>query len=169
VASWPEFLPSRLLRRLVEGGVDFVVVGGVAVVIQASPRLTNDLDICYSTEQENLDALGAVLIKLKARLRGIDEDVPFVPDGQMLRRTQILTLDTVEGPIDLLVRRQGSLPYPKLRERADVVELDGIEVRVASIRDLLAMKRAAGRPVDLADIESLRIAQRRLGRRRRRR
>lgn len=157
----PELRLYELLRRLTEREVDFVVVGGVAVILQASPRLTKDLDICYATEQVNLDRLGAVLIELGARLRSVEEDLPFVPDGRALRHTQILTLTTVDGGLDLLVEPDGSPGYPGLRRRADQIDIDGIVVRVASIEDLIAMKRAAGRPQDLVDLESLEIARRR--------
>jgi hypothetical protein len=157
----PELRLYELLRRLTEREVDFVVVGGVAVILQASPRLTKDLDICYAPEQVNLDRLGAVLIELGARLRGVEEDLPFVPDGRALRHTQILTLTTVDGGLDLLVAPDGSPSYPALRRRADQIDIDGIVVRVASIEDLIAMKRAAGRPQDLVDLESLEIARRR--------
>jgi hypothetical protein len=157
----PELRLRELLQRLTEHGVDFVVVGGVAVILQASPRFTKDLDICYALEQENLDRLGAVLTELGARLRGIDEDLPFVPDGRVLRQTQILTLTTADGGLDLLVEPDGSPSYSTLRRRADQIVIEGIMVRVASIDDLLAMKRAAGRPQDLVDLESLEIARRR--------
>lgn len=161
VANESEFALSRLLRRLVQAEVDFVVVGGVAVIVQASPRFTKDLDICYATEQANLDRLGAVLIELGARLRGVEEDVPFVPDGLTLRRTQMLTLTTLDGDIDLLVDPDGSPGYGTLRRNASRVDLDGVTVLVASIDDMIAMKRAAGRPQDLVDLESLEIARRR--------
>lgn len=157
----PELRLHELLQRLTEREVDFVVVGGVAVILQASPRLTKDLDICYAQEQANLDRLGAVLIELGARLRGVDEDLPFVPDGRLLRQTQILTLTTVDGGLDLLVEPDGSPGYPALRRRADQIDVDGIVVRVASVEDLIAMKRAAGRPQDLVDLESLELARRR--------
>ena len=157
----PELRLRELLQRLTERGVDFVVVGGVAVILQASPRFTKDLDICYAPEQENLDRLGAVLIELEARLRGVDDDLPFVPDGRALRQTQILTLTTADGGLDLLVEPDGSPGYRTLRRRADQIDIEGIVVRVASIEDLIAMKRAAGRPQDLVDLESLEIARRR--------
>jgi hypothetical protein len=160
----PELRLRVLLRRLSEGGVDFVVIGGVAVILQASPRFTKDLDICYASGQENLDRLGAVLIRLGAKLRAADEDLPFVPDGRTLRQTQILTLVTADGGIDLLVDPDGSPGYAALRRKASEVDVDGIVVRVASIEDLIAMKRAAGRPQDVVDIESLEIARRRLRR-----
>ncbi len=157
----PEFRLHQLLRRLIDRGVDFVVVGGVAVILQASPRFTRDLDICYAVDQKNLQRLGEVLVELRARLRGIDEDLPFVADGRTLRRAQILTLTTADGGLDLLVEPAGAPGYASLRRRADRMDIDGIIVRVASIDDLMAMKRAAGRPQDLVDLESLEIARRR--------
>jgi hypothetical protein len=166
VASATEFRPTRLLGRLASADVDFVVVGAVAVVLQAQPRFTKDLDICYATTPANLDRLGQVLVALHARLRGIDEDLPFVPDARMLRGTQILALETDEGGLDLLVSPSGCPPYDELRAHADVMDLDGTTIRVASIADMLAMKRAAGRPQDLVDIDALEVARRRRGRRR---
>lgn len=156
-----EFALSRLLGHLSTAGVDFVVVGGVAVVVQASPRLTQDLDICYATEQANLDRLGAALVELKAKLRGVDEDLPFVPDARTLRRTRMLTLTTRDGDIDLLVDPPGSPGYAALRRNASRIDLDGMTVLVAAIDDMIAMKRAAGRPQDLIDLEALEIARRR--------
>jgi hypothetical protein len=165
VASAPDFALSRLLGRLAHAEVDFVVVGGVAVIVQASPRFTKDLDICYATDQANLDRLGAVLVELHARLRGVEQDVPFVPDGQTLRHTQMLTLTTVDGNIDLLVDPDGSPGYAALKRHANRIDLDGVAVLIASIDDLIAMKRAAGRPQDLVDLESLELARQRLPKR----
>lgn len=159
MAGQPDYHPATLVQALVDGGVDFVIVGGVAVVLQAMPRFTKDLDICYSTAQGNLDALGSVLVGLTARLRGVPETVPFVPDGRTLRHTQMLCLTTPVGDIDLLVDPDGAPDYETLRERASAMELSGRSVRIASIEDMLAMKRAAGRPQDLVDIESLEVAR----------
>lgn len=153
------FALTKLLRRLVDGGVDFVVVGGVAVVAQAMPRFTKDLDICYAREAENVDALGRVLVAIGATLHGADAGLPFVPDGRTLRQTEILTLTSPEGDIDLLVQPAGCPPYPELRANADRIEIDGAEVLIASVDDLIAMKRAAGRPQDLIDLEALEIAR----------
>jgi predicted nucleotidyltransferase len=74
----------------------------------------------------------------------------------------MLTLSTREGDLDLLVDPPGSPGYPALRRRADTIELEGALVRIASIEDLISMKRAASRPQDEIDIESLEIARNRL-------
>jgi hypothetical protein len=161
VASVAEFRPSELVRLLSKASVDYVVVGGVAVVVQAHARFTDDLDICYATNRVNLTRLGEVLVQLGATLRGIEVDVPFVPDGRALRGTQILCLNTPLGGLDLLASPQGAPRYDRLRARAEVVDIAGVEVPVASIDDMIAMKRAAGRPQDLSDVDALEIARRR--------
>jgi Nucleotidyl transferase AbiEii toxin, Type IV TA system len=168
--SWldqPAFKLGSLLRRLTEAEVDFVIVGGVAVVLQASPRFTKDLDICYAPARENLERLGVVLADLGAKLRGVEEDLPFEPDLRTLTQTQILTLSTGDGDIDLLAEPAGSPGYEALRRRADRMDLDGLAVAVACVEDLIAMKRAVGRPQDLVDLEALELARRRGSRTRR--
>lgn len=162
MASWPDFRPTALIGALARAGVDFVVIGGVAVVVQASPRFTRDLDISYATDTANLERLGTLLVALDAKLRGVEDDVPFTPDARTLRHAQILTLTTRDGDLDLLVNPPGSPGYPALRRHADVVDLDGNSVRVASLEDLIEMKRAVGRPQDEIDIESLEVARTRL-------
>ena len=156
----PEFRIDRLFTRLGEAGVDYVVVGGVAAQAHGSSQFTGDLDICYSGEEGNLERLGQALVVLGARLRGVADGVPFVPDGRTLRRTQILTLDTPEGPLDLLVDPSGSTGYAALSERALHVEWAQTTVKIASLPDLIAMKRAAGRPKDLLAVEELEAIER---------
>ena len=156
----PEFRPRTLLARLTEGEVDFVVVGGFAMVVHGSAAITRDLDICYSTDEQNLDRLDTTLLALEAGLSGVTEDVPFVPDGRTLRGTQILTLVTTAGRLDLLSTPDGAPPYPALAERALRVELEEMTIKVASLEDLIAMKNAAGRPKDLLAVEELEAIQR---------
>ena len=160
MASFPELRLEALLGRLARAEVDFVVVGGVAVAFQGYGRATKDLDITYATDEQNLKRLGEVLLDAHARLRGIEEDGLFVPDERTLARTRLLTLDTDDGGLDLLADPPGAPSYEVMRDRADRVELDGVVVAVAALEDLLAMKRAAARPQDLADIEALEVARR---------
>lgn len=152
--------PSRILRLLLDAEVDFVVIGGVAVVLHALPRFTKDLDVVYDPSADNLARLSTVLRGVHARLRGVPADLPFEADERTLRQMQILTLETDAGAIDLLLAPDGAPPYPELRAGSVAFELDGMTVQVASIDDMLAMKRAAGRPQDLMDIEALELAQR---------
>lgn len=156
----PKFTPRPLLQRLVDARVDFIVVGGIAAVAHGSVTFTQDLDITYAPDEENLERLGRVLVDLGARLRGVTDDVPFVPDGRTLRRTRVLTLDTPIGRIDLLAQPDGAPVFAELRARAERDVIAGVEVAYASLDDLIAMKKAAGRPKDLVAVEELEAIQR---------
>jgi predicted nucleotidyltransferase len=160
VTDRPPLSADQILRRLVERGVDFVVIGGIAGVLHGSARNTFDLDICFATDDANLVALGDVLIALGARLKGADEDVPFVPDARTLRRVELLTLVTSLGELDVVARPSGAPPYRDLRRNADRYDLRGFNVSVASVDDLIAMKQAAGRAKDLLDIEEFEAIKR---------
>ena len=160
MAEWPEFRLGELLTRLVANRVDFVVVGGVAAIGHGSVAITRDLDITYAPDDLNLQRLGEVLVGLNARLRGVTDDVPFMPDGRTLHRTRILTLDTSAGWIALLAQPDGAPAYAELRGRAATATLAGIDVLIASLDDLIAMKKAAGRPKDLVAVEELEAIKR---------
>jgi hypothetical protein len=149
-----------MLRRLTEAGVDFVVIGGIAMLLHGSARLTRDLDIVFAADEGNLEALGGVLTGLEARLREITEDVPFVPDSGTLRNIQLLTLDTAAGWLDVHREVDGAPRYDVLRRHAERMDLGGFSVLVASPDDMIAMKLAAGRPVDLIDVEELQAIKR---------
>jgi predicted nucleotidyltransferase len=150
-----ELDPERIIRELTHRGVDFVLIGGLAAVLHGSPRITRDADVCYSTDRVNLKALGDVLVSLNARLSGVKDAVPFVPDGDTLKNVELLTLDTDAGKLDVLSRPAGFPGYAALRERAKRFDLGDTAFLVASIEDLIAMKSKAKRPKDLADIAEL--------------
>jgi predicted nucleotidyltransferase len=160
VTDRPPLSAGEILRRLVERGVEFVVIGGIAGVLHGSARNTFDLDICFATDDANLTALGDVLIALGARLKGVDEDVPFVPDAHTLPQVELLTLVTSLGELDVFSRPPGAPAYRDLRRNADRYDLGGFNVSVASIDDLITMKQAAGRAKDLLDIEELEAIKR---------
>lgn len=156
-ASWPYLNAEEMLRRLTAAGVDFVVIGGIALVLHGSARLTRDLDIAFAADRANLEALGAVLRDLGATLRGVDDEVPFVADARTLDGVQLLTLQTSEGWLDVHRAPAGAPPYAALRQRAERQNLGDLAVLVASLEDLEAMKQAAGRPQDIADLEEIQI------------
>jgi hypothetical protein len=159
-AEWPDFDVEHMLRRLTAVGVDFVVVGGIAMMLLGSARLTRDLDICCGPDEDNLQALGRVLVELEARLRGIDEEIPFIPDAATLRNVQLLTLTTSKGWLDVHRTLDGAPRYETLRRNAERFDIGGLSVLVASPDDMIAMKQAAGRLIDLADIDELKAIKR---------
>ena len=125
---------DELLRRLVDARVRFVLVGGLAVNAWGVVRGTRDVDIAVDPDPDNLMVLAA-LVALAAGER--------------------VLIDTDLGPLDVVQGLEGVPPYDDLRARAVEVAIAGVSVSVCSLEDLRAMKRAAGRMRDLADLEDL--------------
>src|SRR3954469_23279864 len=151
----PDLRPTAPRAPLTSSGLDCGVIGGIPLALHGSDRDTFDLDICPATDPGNFDALGRALLDIDAKLRGIEDDIPFVPDSRVLAGMEILTLDTSFGPLDVLIRPDGSPPYRQLRARADRLEVGTVAVLVASIDDLLEMKRRSPRDKDNFDVETL--------------
>jgi hypothetical protein len=146
---------QSLVAGLVEAGIDFVVVGGVAGAIHGSPFVTNDLDICYDTGRENLARLARVLVKWKAYPRGWEPDLHFVADARTLRTTPVMTLRTAEGDLDLLDRVEGVGDFRGTFESSEEIIAFGIRFRAMTLDALIRAKRASARPKDLAQIPTL--------------
>lgn len=149
------FDPATALAALTEQGVRFVVIGGIAARLLGSPTVTRDLNVCYSRDPQNLERLAGVLRRLNARLRGAPASVPFRLDAKTLERGDHFTFVTDAGDLDILGTPSGSAGYDQLAPNAAYVDLDGVRVLVADVNDLIAMKRASGRPKDLIELEVL--------------
>lgn len=153
--SEPSFDPLRTLRTLVDHGVRFVLIGGYAGALRGSPVITGDVDVCYARDDENLERLAAALGLLHARLRGAPPDVPFRLDARTLREGDHFTFTTSAGPVDILGTPAGTKGFADLDGGATDEVVDGLTIRVASIEDLIRMKRAAGRTKDRIALEWL--------------
>ncbi len=150
------FDPTTAARTLSKHGVRFVVIGGFAGRLWGSPAITNDLDICYARDRANLRHLAAALKALKARLRGVPEGVPFLLDAETLEAGDHFTFETRAGNLDILGFPAGSGGFERLvRTAAEMDIARGLRVQVAAVEDLIKMKRAAGRPKDLIEVEIL--------------
>lgn len=134
--------------------VDYVVVGGIAVQVHGHVRMTNDLDLIPSPTPENLKRLAAALRELQARILNPGSEHLAI-DARMLPRATLWQLGTPHGDIDILHDAPGAAPFPQLRERALTVALGNHTIPIAGRDDLIKMKRASGRPTDLADIAAL--------------
>ncbi|MEZ5331776.1 MAG: hypothetical protein R2991_06925 [Thermoanaerobaculia bacterium] len=149
------FDPESILRTLAEHRVRFVLIGGLAGRLWGSPTVTNDLDLCYARDRVNLERLAEALRALGARLRGVEADVPFRLDAEPLERGDHFTFSTGAGNLDVLGNPAGSKGFEDLRATATEMDLAGHRVPVTDLDDLIAMKRAAGRPKDRIELEIL--------------
>jgi len=156
-----QFNPLAALRTLIDHGVRFVLIGGFAANIRGSPVVTGDLDVCYARDRDNLERLAAALGELHAHLRGPDipPDVPFKLDAKTLEMGDHFTFTTSVGSLDTLGVPAGTSGFHDLDSEASSVEIDDLMVRVASLDDLIRMKRAAGRPKDREQLEWLKAIQ----------
>jgi hypothetical protein len=152
------FDPLGILRRLQHDGVRSVVIGGFAGNLRGSADVTQDLDICYARDHENLEHLVQALRTLNARLRlGIEQDMdlPFQLDAATLRLGDSFTFITDLGDFDILATPSGTNGFDDLDRGATTISLGELAVRVASLDDLIRMKRASRRTKDLLHIEHL--------------
>lgn len=153
----PEFRPKELVRTLLEHGIDFVVIGGLAAMSHGSARPSFDLDVAYARDRANLERLAAALRELGATLRGAPADLPFQLDAESLEAGAHFTFETPFGAFDILDRPDGAPAYSELKAEAVSSTIEGEPVLVASIDHLIAMKEASGRPHDKTVAHELRL------------
>jgi hypothetical protein len=135
-------------------GVEYVVVGGLAVQVHGHARMTNDLDLIPSPTRANLARLADALRELGARVLNEGSEGIAI-DAGMLPRATLWQFATAAGDIDVLHDVPGAIPYSALRENALEVRLGDLVIPFAGREDLIRMKRAAGRPRDLGDVAAL--------------
>ena len=137
--------PERILRQLNRAGVEYVLIGGFAVVIHGYERLTGDLDICYARSRDNVTRLVDVLRSLHARPREWPAGLPFILDAQTILNGDSFTFSTVAGDLDLVGTPDGSHGYTDLLPGSETYELaDALVVHVVGLDDLIRLKHASG-------------------------
>jgi len=154
-------LYDDVFAALHRAGVQYVVVGGVAVVLQGHLRTTVDLDLVVDLAAEAASKAVAALTEL-----GLEPRLP-VPAADFadpeIRRTwvaernlQVFSFYDPKNPMrEVDVFATEPVPLQTLLADAATVDIGGTPVAVASRRQLIAMKRRAGRPQDLADVAAL--------------
>jgi hypothetical protein len=146
---------QQIIAVLAAGGLRVVIVGGVAMRLQGSAHITDDIDFAVARDPDNLEAIVKALAPYHPALRGAPPCLPFFWEVRTLRNIMNITLRTDLGSVDLFGELAGAGSFEQLWNGASLIDLNGLSVRVASIRSLIAMKRAAGRPKDLLHLMEL--------------
>lgn len=148
----------RLFETLARHGVDYVVIGGVAVQVHGHRRTTMDLDLVPRRSEDNLRRLGSALEELEAQPRDAPQgeaQISAADPERLAIAAAVPPLSTRHGQLHILNEPKGARPFDRLRDAALVVKVEGIEIPIVALDDLLRMKRASGRPADLEDIAAL--------------
>ena len=154
----PDLDPAPILSALIEQGVDFVVIGGLAAVAHGSILPTYDVDITPERTPDNLARLSAALRLLGARIRtdAVEGGLPFDHDAESLAAAGVWNLTTEHGDLDISFVPNGTDGYPDLVRDAEREPLFGIIVPIASLADIIRSKQAANRPKDQRALPVLR-------------
>jgi len=147
-----------ILATLNEHHVRYVLIGGLAAILWGSDNITQDVDVCYARDRENIEALVKALKSMDAHLRGFPKGLPEIIDERTFRLGDTMTFDTKFGKFDCLGTPSGTQGFADLAQYAKSMDIGkGTMVLVAAIDDIIRMKRAAGRVKDLNVVEGLKL------------
>jgi predicted nucleotidyltransferase len=153
------FRLRQLLERLREADIDFVLVGGLAVNAWGYLRATRDIDLVPDPSSENLAKLDCLLVGLGGKVEIGDRLLESSAIKTFLRTGDRTLVLTELGRIDVLQGLPQVPTFAVLDEGATEVDIDGLTLKVCSLDDLMAMKRASDRPRDRDDLEALEAAR----------
>jgi hypothetical protein len=153
-----EFRPNEILGALGRHGVRYVLIGGYAAVMHGSNSATFDVDVTPEDDRANLERLSLALTELEAKIRTTGEPggVRFELDGRSLGAVRVWNLTTKYGDLDISFEPSGTTGYKDLARDATRLTIDGVDIPVASLADVVRSKEAAGRPKDQLTLPTLR-------------
>ena len=150
-----KFDPIGILRALDRHGVHYVLIGGLAGTLHGSPAATYDVDLAAEQTRDNLQRLAVALTEIGA-LRYTDPDEPLAAPTAETFIYVVESFTTPIGYVDVFRQATAIGGYDRLRPRADVKDVEGIQILVASLDDIIASKQATNRPKDQAQLPALR-------------
>jgi predicted nucleotidyltransferase len=156
---------ETLIQHLVNHQIEFVLIGGLAMRVQGSAHITEDLDLCYQRTAENIAAIAAAFEPLHPYLRGVPPGLPFKFDVATIQAGLNFTLVTDLGDVDLLGEVSGIGFYEQALAQSESWQVFGVTVQVLSLEALIKSKKAAARKKDqnhileLEELKKMRDAQ----------
>lgn len=152
----------EIFKALADAEVEYVVVGGLAVIMHGHLRATRDLDLVIGLQPGNcakgMAALGGIGLRPRLPVTLADFADPAKREDWTRNRNmmvfQLWDPANPERSVDVFVREP--LDFSEMRSEAVLKDLDGVPIPVASIRHLILLKQSAGHALDLDDIQALR-------------
>ena len=138
---------SALLEGLIESDIKFILVGGLAAVVQGTPVTTMDVDIVHNQSFENISKLLAFLKSIGAFYRRPDNKV-IEPKEEDLSGTGHALFTTRLGPLDVLAVIEEGKAYEDLLEHTIEIEFRGHTIRVLDLKMMIELKRISNNPAD---------------------
>ena len=138
---------KEMLQCLLEENVRFLLVGAYAVAVHGFPRATKDIDFFVWATPENAANLMRALTKFGAPLHDISE-------ADLSSEGVVFQIGNSPRRIDIMTNISG-VKFEQAYANRTTISIEGIEVPVISLEDLIANKRASARTQDLADVEKL--------------
>ena len=138
---------GAIIEGLVNADVDFILVGGLAAVIQGAPVTTLDVDIVHNQCDENISKLYTFLKSIHAIYRRPDDKI-IKPIEEDFSRMGHILLSTRLGPLDILAYIEGGKTYDDLSQHAIEIEFRSQKIRVLDIKILTELKRLSKSPED---------------------
>ena len=157
-----DFDPERMLSALSEGGVRYILIGGMAAVLHGDVGVTVDIDVVPERTNENLQRLAEALRGLGARIRTErePEGLAFDCSPEFFRNLppdSIVNMITEAGDLDLSFCPSGTSGFDDLlRDAVEIQAADRLHIFVASLEDVIRSKQAADREKDRLALPRLR-------------
>ncbi len=146
---------SAILEGLINAEVNFILVGGLAAVVQGAPVTTMDVDIVHKRSSKNIVKLLAFLKSIGAFYRRLDEKI-IIPTEQDISGKGHALFSTQLGPIDVLAVIEGGKTYEDLFEHTVDIKFRGHTIKVLDLKKMIELKRASR---DLKDKQRLAVLE----------
>lgn len=157
---------SAIIEGLIKADVKFILVGGLAAVVQGSPVTTMDVDIVYNRSSENISKLFTFLKSIDAIYRRLDNKI-IVPREEDFSGMGHALFSTRLGPIDVLAFIEQEKTYEDLFKHTVEIEFRGHTIHVLNIKTLIELKKTSKDPKDKQRLpvleETLRQLEKALG------
>ena len=142
-----------ILQIFARNHVEYLIVGGYAFGKYAEPRYTKDMDLWVNPTKKNARLVWGSLVEFGAPLRasGVTENTFCDPES-------IYQIGVAPVRIDIIMSLEG-VTFEKAWSRRVESNFGGVTAAFISLDDLILVKELAGRPQDLADVKTLKIAR----------